>query len=474
MNKNKNNMAENEKNKTMTIEEQIAQYPSYDEQISFLKKKNIELPSWSDLDKVYDSEKHDVITNTEYQDIVKNGHTDKVSRITCDLPALAVKRMTEMMTGINIKRIYKPDDDSQKEVQTYLENIFARTRIDSVNIARLNNLFASCEVMTIWYAVETEEVNKAYGFDTNYKLRCRTFSPMNGDELYPKFDSTGDCVALSVYYEYKDGDKKYSYMDTYTATTHYHYEKGEGDWERTDEQITIGKIPAIYMYRPTPIWEHADRINTEIEWVYSRMGNYIRKNTKPMLAVYADESIPTERALPETSEFKEVVQLPSTSKMAYVTWDASVESNKFYIEQLKQSFWSQIQLPDWDYDNMKNNAMSGESRKQLFIDAQLKVKDESGRVLEFLDREINVVKAFLKEMQPQLSDAIDSLQVETLITPFTIYDERDTIDNITSAVGGGIASQREGIERLGWSDDPDRTLAEIKASEVGNAAEPYE
>ena len=160
--------------------------------------------------------------------------------------------------------------------------------------------------------------------------------------------------------------------------------------------------------------------------------------------------------------------------MAYVTWAASIDALKFYAEQLKQSFWSQVQLPDWDYDNMKNNAMSGESRKQLFIDAQLKVKDESGRVLEFLDREINVVKAFLKQMQPQLAEAIDGLQVESLITPFTIYDERDTIDNIVSAVNGGIASQREGIERLGWSDDPDRTLEEIQSSKVGNAAEPYE
>ena len=50
---------------------------------------------------------------------------------------------------------------------------------------------------------------------------------------------------------------------------------------------------------------------------------------------------------------------------------------------------------------MKSNPMSGESRKQLFIDAQLKVKDESGRLIEFLDREMNVVKAFLKTMLPE-------------------------------------------------------------------------
>lgn len=446
-----------------TIEQQLASM-DIEEQITFLQKKDIDIPAWDELDKAYDSEKHEVITDSTYQDIVKNGHTDKVSRITCDLPALAVKRMTELMTGVPIKRVYHPQDEREKEVAKYLEAIFQRCRIDSVNIDRLNKLFASCEVLTLWYAVEGDTL--AYGFPSHLKMRCRTFSPMSGDKLYPKFDETGDCIALSVAYEFKSEGKTTQFMDTYTAEKHYRYTKGEGDWEVQEEDIQIGKIPGIYMHRPSPIWENADRINTEIEWTLSRHGNYLRKNSKPMLGVYADEGIPVEQALPETSEFKEVVQLPAGARMEYATWSAAIDSLKFYVEQLKQMYWTQLQLPDWSYDNMKNNAMSGESRKQLFIDAQLKVKDESGRVLEFCDREVNVVKEFLKIMQPNLSQAIDSLQVETIITPYTISDEKDTIDNINAAFGGGLISQREAIERLGWSEDPDKTLQEIQQAQM--------
>lgn len=446
-----------------TIEQQLASM-DIEEQITFLQKKDIDIPAWDKLDKAYDSEKHEVITDSAYLDIVKNGHTDKVSRITCDLPALAVKRMTELMTGVPIKRVYHPQDEREKEVAKYLEAIFQRCRIDSVNIDRLNKLFASCEVLTLWYAVEGDTL--AYGFPSRLKMRCRTFSPMSGDKLYPKFDETGDCIALSVAYEFKSEGKTTQFMDTYTAEKHYRYTKGEGDWEVQEEDIQIGKIPGIYMYRPSPIWENADRINTEIEWTLSRHGNYLRKNSKPMLGVYADEGIPVEKALPETSEFKEVVQLPAGARMEYATWSAAIDSLKFYVEQLKQMYWTQLQLPDWSYDNMKNNAMSGESRKQLFIDAQLKVKDESGRVLEFCDREVNVVKEFLKIMQPNLSQAIDSLQVETIITPYTISDEKDTIDNINAAFGGGLISQREAIERLGWSEDPDKTLEEIQQAQM--------
>ena len=112
---------------------------------------------------------------------------------------------------------------------------------------------------------------------------------------------------------------------------------------------------------------------------------------------------------------------------------------------------------------MKANPMSGESRKQLFIDAQLKVKDESGRLIEFLDREMNVVKAFLKTMLPEKQwKDVDSLQVEMDITPFTITDDKDTITNLTTANGGQpIISQRESVEMLGWSSDVDKTMKEL-------------
>lgn len=105
----------------------------------------------------------------------------------------------------------------------------------------------------------------------------------------------------------------------------------------------------------------------------------------------------------------------------------------------------------------------------MFIDAQLKVKDESGRLIEFFDREINVVKAFLKLMLPtNYHDDIDTLSVDVMITPFTISDEKDEIEKLISASGGkALLSQREAIERLGWSNNTDETLKEILAESGG-------
>lgn len=447
-------------------------------QIAALKDKSIRVPSWGGrygLVNEYDPRKHPVMCRAKYPDISnEDGTVEYVTRVTYDLQRLAVKRMTELVCGTPVKRVFKPENDSQKEVAKYISKILERNRIDSVNIERCNMLFAGCEVMTLWYA--TEERNTLYGFDSSLKMRCKNFSPMYGDELYPLFDEYGDMVALSVGYSRKVGGKTVSFFDAYTADRHIKWSsEASTTWGVVeDEAITLGKIPAVYMYRPTPIWEDTSKLVFEMEWALSRNGNYLRKNSKPLFVVIADEQISYGDEGDENSEFRSVMQYPKGSTAQYVTWQQAVENLKFYITELRQSFFTQLQLPDWSYESMKSNPMSGESRKQLFIDAQLKVKDESGRLLEFFDREVNVVKAFLKAALPErLHKDIDALTVETVITPFTITDDKDTITNLMAANGGkALMSQRESIEAYGQSDDAEQTLREIIEESEASSFEP--
>ena len=123
---------------------------------------------------------------------------------------------------------------------------------------------------------------------------------------------------------------------------------------------------------------------------------------------------------------------------------------------------------------MSQQAMSGESRKQMFIDAELKVGDESGALMEFCDREVNVVKAYVKLMLPEEWHAsIDALPVETVVTPYRITDRKEKVDMLMTANGGKpVMSQRETIEDLGVSDDVDRTLAEIREEESLDSMDP--
>lgn len=448
--------------------------------ISDLQRKVIKVPSWAKLQKEYYADKHAVMDRSEYPDLP----TEKVTRITYDLQRLATKRMTELCFGVPVKRVYKvvPEHPEQQQVADYLEAIYQRNRIDSFNIERGNMLFAGCEVMTLWYAVESS--NNVYGFPSPLKIRCRNFSPMQGDILYPLFDEYGDMLAMSVHYTRIVGDESVTYFDTYTPDKHFKFSHNNAnsstEWNLEEsEEISISKIPCIYMYRPDPIWGDTTKIVNEMEMTMSRTGNYLRKNSKPIFAVFANEEIPFNQELQGNQEFRTVLQYPAGSTAQYITWAQSTESLKFYIDELRETFFTQLQLPDWSYDKMKTTPMSGEARKQLFIDCQLKVKDESGRLLEFFDREINVVKSFLKKIKPELSTVIDELQVETVITPFTISDEKDTITNLVTANGGkAIMSQRESIAYFGKSTNVEKTMSEIQeeqqASQMANLFEPTE
>jgi hypothetical protein len=112
---------------------------------------------------------------------------------------------------------------------------------------------------------------------------------------------------------------------------------------------------------------------------------------------------------------------------------------------------------------MKAVRTSGEGLKQLMIDAHLKVMEESGKLKEMLDREVNVIKAFLKNMlDASYAEAIDSLQFEVVITPYIVSDEKERINNLAIANGNKpMISQRESIRRLGYSNNPEQTMKEI-------------
>ena len=177
--------------------------------------KSITVPPWYELEKEYNPAHHPVMDKGEYPDItiyeerLSESEKDefgqpkvikvavgveKVSRITYALQNLAVKRTTELCFGIPVKRQYDPQNERQEQIATYIDKIFDKNHIDTVNIERGRQLFASCEIMTLWYSVAQE--NDAYGFRSKLKLRCVTYSPMLGDALYPLFDCGGDVSCL--------------------------------------------------------------------------------------------------------------------------------------------------------------------------------------------------------------------------------------------------------------------------------------
>ena len=442
--------------------------------VADLKKKTIVVIPWSMLEKEYDPKKHPVMTDVAYNaKSDKKGKDRKVTRVILPWQKLAVKRMGSLAFGIPVKRIYKPKDDTQKEAAAILESIYKRNHINSVNLERAKFLYASCEVVTIWYTQEVEGGATYAGVSTKYKLRCKNYSPMKGDSLYPLFDEYDDMVALSVEYTRDEDGTKVTYFETYTADAHYRWrmDGAKATEDMAPEPIKIGKINGIYGHRDLPVWEEQSENVFEAEWTYSYNGNYVRKNSRPNWVVFADpqDKVKVGQEKDDDRLGRNVLKYPANAKAEYKTWDQSIESIKFHTSELKNNFFMGLQLPDMSMESMKATPMSGEARKMLFIDCQMKVLDESGIWIEYFDREMSVVKAFAEKTFPRYAEAIRTLEVENVITPYTIRDEGERITNYSNATGGKpVMSQRTAVSRLGMVDDVDEEIKLMEQEETTN------
>lgn len=447
--------------------EQILTAGSVNVIIEALKRKSVCVPSWDKLIKDYEPKEHEIVTDTvtRKNKVKTDGSVEKASRIYLGLEKPLTRRMTEFTFAIPVKRVYHniEDNETRQSIAKAIEAIYKYARIDAENIRRGNAYYAACEICTIWYAVE--KPNSLYGFRSRFKLKCKTYSPMDGVSLYPLFDERGDMLAMSLEYNKKILDKEITYFETYTDKKHYKWKQENGlFWEEvTNEPIALMKIPAIYAYRDSAIYADLSYIRKEIEYTLSRNSDVIAYNSAPILKVAGGM-----KGGEDKGESRRVFRVENGGDVSYVSWAQSIEALKYHVETLTNSFWSQSQMPDISFDKMKDLGNIGyDARQTLLTDAHLKVGDEAGNWLEFLDRESSIVKAFLSLMNIQWKEEIDNVDVENIITPFIQNDEKNEIEKLTTANGGKpILSQLESIKALGYSNDPEATLKQIQEEEA--------
>ena len=438
--------------------------------INMLKNKSVSVPSWSNLINDYEPTKHEIVNDTTSRKdkIRKDGLREEASRIYIGLEKLLVKRMTEFMFAINVKRIYHniEGDEIKQQISKAIESIYKYARINSENIRRGTAYFASCEFFTIWYAVE--KPNSLYGFKSRYKLKCKTYSPMDGVSLYPLFDELGDMIAMSFEYKQTILDKDVLFFEAYTANKHYKWKQDGEGWKTLidGENVVLMKIPGVYGYRIQPIYHGLTYIRKDIEYTLSRNSDVISYNAAPVLKV-SGKLIGEE----EKGESRRLFRMEQGGDVSYVSWSQAIEAVKYHVETLLRLFWMQSQIPDISFDNLTKLGNIGyDARKTLLTDAHLKVGDESGSWIELLDRESNVVKEFLKLLNTSWSKEIDNIEIENVITPYIQEDETVSIDKAIKSNGGKpIVSQLESIQMAGISKDPQSTLEQIQKEESESA-----
>lgn len=458
------------------IEEIIDRSRPASEIIADLSQKSTKPFSWKKFKEAYYPLNHRIAGDRSgrIDKVHENGAIDKAARIPIAYEKLFIRHLNQFMHANSVKREYMGIDKNKarQDIANAIERIYDSVDIDAVNMERGLAYFASCEILTVWYAVREE--NDKYGFHSQYKLKCKVFSPMTDDcELYPLLDENDDMIAISFKYTKKVKDASYNYFETFTANKHFKWHNGDTrDWvddiQYTDgegnttygDDIVLGKIPAVYAYRKDPAVEEGTlELREDEEYLVSRDSDIVAYNAAPILEVKGhlkgDE---------RKGETRRVYKVSTDGGINYVSWSGSTEATKNHHDMGKSLIHMVNQMPDISFESLKGLGNIGyDARVMIFQDIILRVKEESKPLLQMYRREGNVIKAFLKLLNTSWAKEVDNVWIKHSIDIYIPRDESSEIDKRMKANGGKpIESQLESIQRFGRSKDPQATLEAIK------------
>ena len=425
--------------------------------IADLKEKSVPVPAWDKLAGDYEPTKHKIVhdTTTLKDKTRADGTLEPSARIPIGLEQLLTKRMAEFTFSLPVKRVYsnvsgndgKPNEVRQAIVKA-IESVYKNVRIDSENLKRGLALYASCEVFTLWYAVK--KPNTLYGFDSEFKLKCKTYSLMDGTKLYPLIDELDDMIAMSFEYSKTIGNQTTTYFETYTADRHYIWkqELTGGSWSEVTakvsddgetvngEEIVLMKIPGAYAWIPKPVYHGLTGLRSEIEYTLSRNSNVIAYNSAPILKIVGGL-----KGKEDKGESRRIFRVENGGDVGYVAWQQAIEALKYHVDTMLKLYWMQAQIPDISFENMKNLGNIGfDARQTMLTDAHLKIGEMSGIWAEFLEREFNVLNE-----NTRTAEAVKGRYLEVLAYEMRGALGEDHVDELSGLVDEK-AEEADGVQ----------------------------
>lgn len=392
-----------------------------------------------------------------------------VARVALALQKLIVNRAIAFLFGNDptISADLREGTQDEAVLQAVLK-VLRQSKARTLNREVARSLLTTTEAAEYWWPMEQERETDAYGFKSSFKLKCAIFSPLNGDTLWPYFDTNGDMIAFSREYQTRTADnERLRHFDTFTAKTLYKWTVKEGEWvmdEGYPKANPIGKIPVVYCCQPKVEWADVQSLIDRLETLLSNFADTNDYHASPKIFTTG-----TIYGWAEKGESGAVIEGEDGATAQYLSWAQAPESVKLEIETLLRMIHTITQTPDVSFDSVKGLNLSGLALKLLFMDAHLKVQDKREIFDEHLQRRNSIIQAYLAQMNAKdkaFVESCQSLVAEPIIQPYMIEDENSKVATLMAATGQkSIAARKTAIQRLGWTDNPEAELDEIQNEE---------
>ena len=223
--------------------------------------------------------------------------------------------------------------------------------------------------------------------------------------------------------------------------------------------VAIGKIPVIYGHQPKFETEDVDSLIDRLETLLSNFADTNDYHASPKIFVTGQIN-----GWAKKGDSGSVIEGEDGATMQYVSWQQAPEAVKLEIETLLKMIYTITQTPDISFDAVKGlGAISGVALKLLFMDAHLRVQDKCEIFDDYLQRRVNVLLAYIGQMNTSLEAECEQIEIEPEIVPYMITSDIDDLNYWLTANGNKpVISQEESVERVGLSKDPTKTVEKIK------------
>lgn len=473
-----------------------------EETVKQLKAGRIgEIPDVGEIEKQLDPEKHNVMDPLVRKDkpvkadegekadagtknVMVNGQSrqvpmkfEKVSRVPLAYQSLIVSRAVAFCFGFPVTYFYDNNDNKNEEsVYNAIERILHDNKEKYFNREIARELFSYTEVAELWFPVKQEKKHNLYGFPCDFKLKVIPFKPSKFMQLYPFFDESGDLIAFSRSWKKKEEDADVEYFETYTKDVIYKYKKKD-DWEIEagfPRINALGKIPISYCRQDKPEWSAAQPIIESDEELVSNFSDTNKYHSSPTIAIKGKVL-----GFAKKGEAGKVIEMGTDADAKYLEWSNASESVKTEHKMNREAIFEITQTPDISAHVSSGIGNIGvAAQKMLFMDAHLKVMNKEEILGEYLQRRINIIKAFIGQFNVSLREASETSVITPEITPYIMGDQSESVTNIATAIAGGFMSKKTAVKEAGFVDDHDQEVLDIleeeRAAQVLNLFPPSE
>lgn len=399
--------------------------------------------------KQYNIEDHEVMNRHDGLIKSSDGSAKDMIRRWC-LPIAnqqkIVQSSVDFLFGKPVKLIQE-SENTQKAFDL-LTHLWKEMRMDTKNTEVAKYLFSETECAKLFVGYRDADASPTDLTKLN-SVRCVVLAKSKKDRIKVRFNEFGGLESIGRGYDVKTKNgKMVEHFDVYLPNSIFFCRKDDnGSWIAEEKINLTGKINLSYYVRDH--WDSylVDNIIARREMLTSKRAENNDAMGDPILLLEGEVI-----SLPDREETAKVVKMEPGGKASYLYPQMAVDMVKEEREDLKNIINYITDTPDFSTDQLSSLGQdSGKALVMRFFPAVLKAMRNRAQFIEMLDREVNILKAFMTKIidtSSEMKSQCEKLKVSWEFSTPLPDNEADLIEMLSTATGGKATLSQEEAAHL--------------------------